>query len=366
MKRVFLSLLAAFAWCGLAQAAPVSSHPYLGVTYITDTVSGHKMHIVEIDLTAPGIGFAVTPASGTLNGIPATSTQTTLNFLNQKQAQVAINGNFFTPVGTTSSITANVVGLAASAGNVFSAFEQQPIVPPVPVTPDQSYAIVQYAPALNIDASNHAAIVHRDSNQPDNKHVLEPVTLYNDISGSAQIVTDGTVTIPTYSASGPLYTNGTYSNSNSWYNTTRARTCVGLTQDNKTLVLFTVDEAGGSSGMTVGDAASYMVNNLGVYNALNLDGGGSTTMAMQDPTTHIGSIVNASSDSTNSPIQGRLVALNLAVYAQPVPEPGTLTLLFVAAGAGAILITSRRKKATRTRIGLNQNNKTLSSRAIST
>ncbi len=58
-------------------------------------------------------------------------------FLNRKGAQVAINGNFFTPVGTTSSITANVVGLAASAGNVFSAFEPQPIT--ASGTPNQGY-----------------------------------------------------------------------------------------------------------------------------------------------------------------------------------------------------------------------------------
>ena len=66
------------------------------------------------------------------------------------------------------------------------------------------------------------------------------------------------------------------SNTNSWYNLYNARTCVGLTQDNKTLVLFTVDNAGGSNGMTVGDVANYMstISPANVYNALNLDGGG--------------------------------------------------------------------------------------------
>ena len=54
---------------------------------------------------------------------------------------------------------------------------------------------------------------------------------------------------------------------NSWYNQGNARTCIGLTEDDKTLVLFTVDDAGGSNGMTVGEAANYMVSDLGVYNA---------------------------------------------------------------------------------------------------
>ena len=38
-------------------------------------------------------------------------------------------------------------------------------------------------------------------------------------------------------------------------------------------------------------------------------------MAMQNPLTHVGSIVNASSDTTNTAGQGRLVGLNLAVFA---------------------------------------------------
>ena len=124
------------------------------------------------------------------------------------------------------------------------------------------------------------------------------------------------MTIPTYTTSGgPLSPANGYSDSNSWYNQRNARTCIGLTEDDKTLVLFTVDNAGGSNGMTVGEAANYMVSDLGVYNALNLDGGGSTTMAMQNPLTHVGSIVNASSDTTNTAGQGRLVGLNLAVFA---------------------------------------------------
>ena len=108
MKLFFprsLALAATLAFCGLARAQVVTTHPYQGITYITDTetVAGYpvNMHIVEVDLTATGISFAVTPSSGTANGIPATSTQTTLKFLNQEGAQVAINGNFFTNVGTT-------------------------------------------------------------------------------------------------------------------------------------------------------------------------------------------------------------------------------------------------------------------------
>jgi Phosphodiester glycosidase len=111
-----------------------------------------------------------------------------------------------------------------------------------------------------------------------------------------------------------------YSNSNSWYSLVNARTVIGLSQDGRTLFLFTVDAAGGSRGMTVGEIADLLIQDYGVYNALNLDGGGSTTMAMQNPTTGIGGIINVSSDNPN----GRAEGSNLAIFATPVPEPSSI------------------------------------------
>ena len=39
-----------------------------------------------------------------------------------------------------------------------------------------------------------------------------------------------------------------------------------------------------------------LMADYGVWNALNLDGGGSTSMALEDPVTHARSMVNVSSD----------------------------------------------------------------------
>jgi Phosphodiester glycosidase len=66
-----------------------------------------------------------------------------------------------------------------------------------------------------------------------------------------------------------------------------------------------------SLGLSVGEVADILINDYGVYNALNLDGGGSTTLAMEHPITHARSIVNVSSDNPN----GRAVASSLAVFA---------------------------------------------------
>src|SRR5262245_21353177 len=297
---LFLSMLAS-----IAGAAELVDHPFLGVTHITRTETSPRavtMHIVRIDLAIAGISFRLSPPGGRRE----TVRQTTLAYLNAQQAQIAINGHFFLPF-PSADLNAMLIGLGASDGNVFSAFE----------APVQSYALVTDAPAVNIDSSNFAGVVHRDATFADGRHVIEPVVLWNVVAGSAQIVTNGLKTIPLYidatHPDGLLTPPGpaNYSNSNYWYNLINARSAIGLSQDNRTLFLFTVDRAGGSLGMSVGEVADILINDYGVYNALNLDGGGSTTLAMEHPTTHVRSIVNVSSDNPN----GRAVASSLAVFA---------------------------------------------------
>jgi Phosphodiester glycosidase len=306
MRRLLRALL--MFSCQMASAsygAEVVDHPFLGVTHITRTETSPRavtMHIVRIDLTIPGLQFRLTAPGGTRE----TVRQTTLAFLNAQQAQVALNGHFFLPF-PSADLNAMVIGLAASDGSVYSAFE-------VPV---QSYALVTDAPAINIDPHNQARLVHKDAAVADGKHVVESIVLWNAVAGSAQIITNGVKTIPSYRDAthpdGELTPPGpaNYSNTNSWYGLLNARTAIGLSQDNQTLTLFTVDRAGGSLGLSVGEVADLLISDYGVYNALNLDGGGSTTLAMEHPRTHARAIVNVSSDNP----AGRAVASNLAVFA---------------------------------------------------
>jgi exopolysaccharide biosynthesis protein len=67
--------------------------------------------------------------------------------------------------------------------------------------------------------------------------------------------------------------------------------------------------------MQVGEVADLLIRDYRVYNALNLDGGGSTSMAMEIPMTHQGAMVNKSSDTPD----GRAVGSSLAVFARPLP-----------------------------------------------
>jgi len=292
---------------GAGQPRTRPSHPYQGVTYLDRNETAPRrlhMHVAQIDLAAPGIRFTLSPQAGRLEVVR----QTTLAFLAQEHAQVAVNAHFFFPWPSPDA-ESSVLGIAASEGRVYSGFE----------TPEQSFALVANAPGLNIDRENHASIVHRDPSDPEGRRVREAVTLWTTVSGSAQIVTDGLKTVPEYrdarhpgAALTPGGPGGGYSNQRSWYDALAARTAIGLSRDKGTLTLFTVDARGGSEGMRVGEVADRLMADYGVWDALNLDGGGSTSMAMEDPVTHLPTLVTA----TPANDAERAVGSSLAVFAK--------------------------------------------------
>jgi hypothetical protein len=310
LKQLSATLIAVFMFVGFpfdATAAETVTHLFKGVTYIVRTETKPRklvMHIIKIDLRAPGLRFEVTEPSGSLETIR----QKTLDFLNQGHAQVAINAHFFLPFPSPNP-EADLVGFAASKGRVYSSFEEA----------KQSYAIVANAPALNIDPRNHASIVHFNDRSRDGRHVREHVKIWNAVSGSAQIVTDGVNTVPAYAdpehPKGQLQPGGpgAYSNAHCWYDRLIARNVIGLSRDKNTLILFAADGAGFSEGMTASEAADLLIGDYGVYNALHLDGGGSMTMAIENPITHKGELATVPSDTA----LGRAVGSNLAIFARP-------------------------------------------------
>jgi len=338
--------------CGWLHAGSVISHPYRGVTQIVRTETSPRsehINVMQIDLTTPGIRFLVSNGNNPVNSTNCeVTTAKTLDYMTAQNGQIAINAHFFQAFSASDPITNKwVVGLAASQGYVYSSFEGPTPATSNPVnslTLTQDYAIMTNAPALNIDTQNNAQIVHYDASFADKKHVLEPVTLYNALCGSAQIVTNGAKSIPTYTqnaATGLISGTSGYSDSNSWYNAVNARTAIGLSSDNHTLTLFTIDNAGGSNGMSVGEVADMLRTDYGVWNALNLDGGGSTTMAFQDPVSKVRSVINSSSNGATP----RIVATSLVVFAEPriaVEQPaGTgLTNNSATIGFGSVSVGS--------------------------
>jgi hypothetical protein len=89
------------------------------------------------------------------------------------------------------------------------------------------------------------------------------------------------------------------------------RTAIGYSRDEKTLFLVTVDgrQPNHSIGMTLDELADFMLR-LGCYQALNLDGGGSTTMVIGDK------VINRPSD----PAGERAVANALVVLSRIPPK----------------------------------------------
>lgn len=86
----------------------------------------------------------------------------------------------------------------------------------------------------------------------------------------------------------------------SFSSTKHPRTAIGVTADNKLLMVTIDGRQGISRGIALPDLAEWM-KSLGAVNAINLDGGGSTTMSIK------GLVVNSPSDSNERPVANSLL-----------------------------------------------------------
>lgn len=256
-------------------------------------------------MTAAGIGFTTTPPSGPLE----TTSQTTSQFLQSTGAEVAINANFFSDVAATPS-PEDLIGLAVSNGTV--------------VAP-QTFGSDDAAASLLITKTNAATI------SPAGSTPIDLSKVFNAVSGN-QIVTDGVDTsaiAPTGAPHDPFGLD--------------PRTGVGLSKDGRFLYLIAIDgrQPGYSVGVTTSDEAALMLD-LGVFEGLNLDGGGSTALVQAGP--------GGSPDLINSPsgsfgVVERLDGNNLGVFASalPTPEPSTWAMMLAGFG-GLALLAGRRAR----------------------
>jgi hypothetical protein len=317
-------VLATVAWPRPCPADVATTHPFEGVTHLERTEvfpRPLRMHLVLVDLGAPGIRFLVTPPGGPLETVK----ETTRAFLEREHAQVALNLHYFEPWPPPKPDTGAVdlVGLAASEGRVYSAFDSKPPKP---------FAIHANAAGLNIDADNHATIVHRNPADPSGRTVAEPVTLWNALAGNEEILAGGV----------------NVASAGAWDRTLNPHTVIGLAP-RRVLVLFTVDgrQPGASDGMTTSEVADLLRRDYGVTDALNLDGGGSTTLCLADPVPRVVNVpVGLGAPGTERP-----VGSNLAVFARPpAVVPGHLPAVGVGAagviviGLAALAVVRRRRK----------------------
>lgn len=284
-----------------AHAQEIVTEPFLGIRHIQRVSAGPRplfVNVLEIDLSAPGLSFRLTPE---VEGLPygdETVTQTTRAFVEAQNAQLGINAHFFRLEHHSEQRATNNLSLAASDGNAYSPWEGG----------------LRFG--FNIDANNVATFIRPGSEGGFDTQPRD-LNLYNAFAGNLRIVANGNAVtqaqVPRRPETGEMADR-------------HPRTAVGLTNDNK-LLLVTVDGRQNvfSEGVFI-DELGAMMKDLGARNAVNLDGGGSTTM-VGDYYGDLGSDGNERGTLLlNSPVGRRPVGsernngTNLAVFAAPNPD----------------------------------------------
>lgn len=231
------------------QPASARETLFNGITYIRVVRQQPRplvIHVVQIDLSTPGLGFLVTPGDP-VDGHEVRA-QTVSEFLSQYRLQLAINGDFFWPWWYHTLFDyyphdgdpTDVNGFAASRGAIYS--EEQP---------DDA------RPTLYLSQDNRAAIDR-------------PIgAVYNAISGLPVIVENGQISDQI--------------KPDEYYAGVHPRSAVGLDRTRQTLLLFVIDgrQPHYSEGVTLPELAQIAIE-YGADEALNLDGGGSATLAVED------------------------------------------------------------------------------------
>jgi exopolysaccharide biosynthesis protein len=265
------------------------------------------MNALRIDLQAPGIGFVASTASSTAQG------QTASQFLCGNGAQVAVNANFGWRVNGSWAI----MGLAKSAGQTISQLSS---------VPDATYVGPM---ALLITKDNQASFVEVTGQTPPALYSAA----WTAVAGGPQ---RNSGTVPERPVPGPLMlvtdgvNNATFCADVCPPETVAGRTAVALSQDKRYLYLMAIDGSDSNTGATgcpqgtqcgasFYDEAQWLLV-LGAWNALNLDGGGSTTMAMSTGSGGVKLINNPSDDHTTN-CQQRTVTFLMGVTAKPLPKP---------------------------------------------
>ena len=263
------------------QPKPTPTLPlYRGIDYrrvVRQSPRALVVHILTIDLRAPGLEFLVTPgdpkADRPLRG-SATSA-----FLREHGVQVAINGDFFYPWRSNHPL------------------DYYPHVgDPVSVEGDAVSRGVRYA-ARNPGRGLSTLYFTRDN------HVsidAKPRAVFNAIGGHR---------LPLDRKAKPGDGSGVR----------HPRTAVGLSADRNTMYVVLVDgrQPNYSEGVTISELAD-LFRSLGATSAINLDGGGSTALVVANKKGK--PVVRNSPIDHRIPGRERVVANHLGIYARPLPD----------------------------------------------
>lgn len=256
---------------------------FQGITYVRDVRSEPRpliIHVVTVDLDASGIGFLVTP------GLPGQDlplrARKTSQFLAEFGVQVAINGDFPTPFYSHTlwdyyphgGDPVTVRGLASSQGVVYASGQSG-------------------WSSLYLSRDNQASF-----NEPRGE-------IYNAISGRPMLLQEGRMAAELESYGFP--------------DKLHPRTAVALDRNSRRLIIVVVDgrQPNYSEGVTLAELAEIILE-YGGHTALNLDGGGSSTLVAEGDTDHP-QVLNSPIDN-RVPGRERPVANHLGVFALRISQ----------------------------------------------
>jgi hypothetical protein len=244
------------------------------------------MHAFRVDLTDPDLEFFTTPRiSNYLAGSRETGGLTVSDFLTRNKLQVAINANFFDPedyylpAGTPMYLH----GLAVSQGTVVSSQEN-----------------ATYSSAVLFTTNNQATVV------PTNWPPVSVDGVYNAVCGIYTLLVKG------------VNVGYQYQGNFQQVHQVNPRTAFGVSQDGHYLYLMTIDgrQPGYSDGTLDYETAKWLLL-LGAYDGVNMDGGGSTTLVMQDSTGKARELNKPNSVADSG--KERTVGSHFGIFAKAVP-----------------------------------------------
>lgn len=280
---------------------------FQGVDYatgFTDAPVPQQVNSLRIDLFNPKIQFFSTPDNG--NDPEDTTSQTTSQFLDQYDLQVAINANFFAPCCTAAAEPKDLIGLAIAQSDIVS-----------PVDGLIFGGTGEIPESLLITQNNQVDIMTVDG-------MSNISNVFTSVSGSPRLLVNGAIAVPEIPPNSFADLN--------------PRTAVGLSQNEQYLILMTIDgrQLGISEGATLYQTAEWL-QRFGSYQGLNLDGGGSTTM-VREGLLGMPQLLNVPSSTGG---MERFNGNNFGVFAETIPESGSLYFI---ASFGLYLVVFRQKR----------------------
>lgn len=239
---------------GFILSAESQEQPFVGVRYQRFVFTAPRLmsvQVIRIDLATPGLRFAVC-ARPTATP-PKKSQRVQLTSVRQcateQQAQLAVNAGFF-----DNSLMAQWRGegalqsLSVRDGEMLSPWSKS----------------AQFHHGVNISEDNHVTFMEADAKDPERLNSQPKVNYYNAIAGGVRLIKQGKRVAKSQNI--------------------HPQTAIGLTAGEiAELLLVVVDgrQPGFSEGISYVELAALM-QSLGAVEALSLDGGGSSTLLMQD------------------------------------------------------------------------------------